>query len=281
MFKINTPKIIQQCKRYYTNGIQNKFNEIEKSFDFVLPPYQATIIRLDGKSFGKMTDNIKLNKPHDNRFHEAMLDASMALCNHFIGTQLVYSFSDEINLLLYSNYPSKQFLSNRIQKLVSISSSIASVHFSNKLESLLNNDKQSQQQQQQQIYSFFDSRVFVLPFEDVNEYFANRQKRCYANCLNSIISSNRNGNGKGNENVLGRKLKFQQEYIEKDLLISLDQYPDHFQKGFLITKSINENDDSVKWICSTSTQSTNNNNNDNSKLTWFHKDPNYIYNLIK
>ncbi|EGC32645.1 hypothetical protein DICPUDRAFT_81535 [Dictyostelium purpureum] len=241
--KFNNNNLIKRsfCTTNHPDHLSKKFNEIEEAFDFKLPPYQPIIIRLDGCSFSNLSKKTNLNLPHDQRFHESMKLVSLALGNHFKGTKLIYSFSDEINLLVWNHFPDSQVYSNRIQKLNSIASSIASVTFSNSLSKQLNNENN------EEINSFFDSRAFVVQEDDIGEYFLKRYKRCYSNCLTSIIShydKNKEYNElkkKETENNTGElsrhSLYNREKFIQNNLNIKLSQYPEHFRHGIIFYKN--------------------------------------------
>ncbi|KAN0038986.1 hypothetical protein ACTA71_001180 [Dictyostelium dimigraforme] len=209
----------------------NKYELSEKAFDFVLPPYQPIIIRLDGNSFKKLTKQLQL-KRHDERFHESMKETSIGLYSHIIGFKFIYSFSDEINIVIHNRHPENQFLSNRIQKLISTISSITSLNFSINLSKKLNNND---------VFSYFDCRAFVLPIEDVKGYFLKRQSRCYANFLSSLAADN----GFNNVGVFSNESGFdgpkKNIYAREDFLegqgVNLLEIPDHFKSGFLVYKN--------------------------------------------
>ncbi|EAL62829.1 hypothetical protein DDB_G0289191 [Dictyostelium discoideum AX4] len=219
----------------------NKFELFEKAFDFVLPPYQPIIIRLDGNSFSKLNKQLKLER-HDERFHESMKETSNNLFSHFIGCKFIYSFSDEINIVIYNQYPDNQFLSNRIQKLISTTSSITSLNFSINLSKKLNNNNNNNN-----VFSYFDCRAFVLPINEVKDYFIKRQGRCYTNFLSSIASDNGFNTDSIFNNDSGldgsKKNIYAREYYLEKQGVNLMEIPEHFKSGFLVFKnSTNELD---------------------------------------
>ncbi|KYQ89681.1 hypothetical protein DLAC_09648 [Tieghemostelium lacteum] len=247
--------------RYYSSV--TKFKNIEESFDFKLPPYQPYIIRFDGNSFKKLTKDLELTKPYDMNFHNAMKDASLSLCNYIKDSKLVYSFSDEINVLVYSKYPEDPFLSNRIQKLISLTSSIVSTNFSVSLSSSLPNKPV--------VKAYFDARVFPIQFNDISEYLYQRQSRCYSNCLNTIIQHESvNTEFHPQENSTKKYLEQAKDYIKDQLNIDLQsdrcKYPHYFQKGFILQRKTTNLKNS-EWAINT------------EPLPWL--DGTYIQNFIK
>ncbi|KAM9987940.1 hypothetical protein ACTFIZ_003292 [Dictyostelium cf. discoideum] len=242
----STKSLIRRSFSSQSNGNfrnYNKFELFEKAFDFVLPPYQPIVIRLDGNSFSKLNKQLKLER-HDEIFHESMKETSNNLFSHFIGCKFIYSFSDEINIVIYNQYPENQFLSNRIQKLISTTSSITSLNFSINLSKKLNNNNNNNNTN---VYSYFDCRAFVLPINEVKDYFIKRQGRCYTNFLSSIASENgfnTDGIFNNDSGLDGSKKNiYAREYYLEKQGVNLMEIPEHFKSGFLVFKnSTNELD---------------------------------------
>lgn len=122
------------------------------------------VLRLDGRGFSRMTQ-ARFDKPFDLRFHELMSETARALVID-LGALYTFTESDEISVLMPRG--STQF-DREVEKLVSVSASIASSTFSLGLEAA----------------AHFDSRVWVggRP-EDVADYFCWRQSdagRCSLN----------------------------------------------------------------------------------------------------
>lgn len=126
------------------------------------------IMRLDGKAFHTLTR--KCNKPFDSNFIKVMSEVGQKLLNDIQGAKLVYIQSDEISILIidYDNLETDAWFDYNIQKMVSVSASIASVEFTNLFK----------------INGYFDSRVFNIPKEEVSNYFIWRYKDWLRNSLN-------------------------------------------------------------------------------------------------
>src|SRR5690348_1902836 len=86
-------------------------------------PGAWVVLRLDGRSFTKFTAN--LEKPFDLRFQDWMRQTSIALLKELHGIY-AYTESDEISLLFPKDW---DFFDREVEKLVSISASIASSTF--------------------------------------------------------------------------------------------------------------------------------------------------------
>lgn len=142
----------------------------EHPWSMTLPMRMPTIIRLDGRTFHTFTRG--LAKPFDLPFINSMADLALYLCGEISTAQLAYVQSDEISILLhpYKKLVTQGWFGNEIQKMVSISSGLASSYFSQKVGRL----------------AVFDSRVFVLPEEEVVNYFIWRQQDWTKNSIQML-----------------------------------------------------------------------------------------------
>lgn len=137
-----------------------------------LPKNSKIVIRLDGRSFHSLSGVLNLNKPYDERFISLMVNTSSDLFKEF-SPSLIYTFSDEINILL-NEIP----FSARVEKLDSVLASFASSSFSLNLNNYFDDIILPKP-------IAFDSRVVLLPKEDILTYFKWRQDEAWRNCVNS------------------------------------------------------------------------------------------------
>ena len=119
------------------------------------------ILRLDGRAFHTLTRGMK--KPFDLTFINMMNEIGITLCEEIQGCRMAYLQSDEISLLIMNKPESNAWFDNEIQKMCSVSASIASA-IATKL--ILDSNR---------IISF-DARAFTIPNTDVINYFIWRQK---------------------------------------------------------------------------------------------------------
>jgi len=154
----------------------------ESVFKYKLPERMPVIIRLDGKAFHTLT--AKAEKPFDNYFIEMMNGTAKYLCEQIQGVQLAYIQSDEISLLLhnYKNLNSQSWFNNEIQKMCSISAGLASSFFTLNYNYELNLFENKR-------YVQFDSCCFVLPENEVTNYFIWRQKDWGRNSIQMLAQS--------------------------------------------------------------------------------------------
>lgn len=134
----------------------------ENAYRFKLTRRTPVIIRLDGKAFHTLTRGCE--KPFDEDFYESMYATMLALCRDIQGVRCAYMQSDEISLLLtdFETIQTEAWFDYNLQKIVSISASIASTTFSL-------NWKDGEH------IALFDSRAFNIPKDDVKNYFIWRQ----------------------------------------------------------------------------------------------------------
>ena len=141
------------------------------------------IIRLDGCHFHTWVKKAKLNKPFDRRMIDAMQTAAFALCNEIQTSVMAYVQSDEISIVLRNDQSDKSepWFGNRIQKLCSISASICSVAFNNRMVELTDGEAP---------VAFFDSRVMFLPSkEEVFNCILWRQRDCIRNSISGLAQA--------------------------------------------------------------------------------------------
>ena len=92
-----------------------------------LMPLLPICIRVDGKNFHSYTRN--LARPYDERLSNLMVAVTKSLVSQ-TNAKVGYTQSDEINLVLYSDRSDSQvFFDGKIQKIVSVISSMATAKF--------------------------------------------------------------------------------------------------------------------------------------------------------
>ena len=139
------------------------------------------IIRLDGRAFHTLTKDMQ--KPFDINFSRAMLYVTIELVKEIQGCMFGYTQSDEISLLLkdWTTHTTEAWFDNQIQKMASVSASIATMSFVNYGRNNPEHLKISS--------GTFDSRVFNLPLAEVNNYFVWRQNDATRNSINALGQS--------------------------------------------------------------------------------------------
>jgi tRNA(His) 5'-end guanylyltransferase len=153
----------------------------ESAFDLTLPARMPMIVRVDGKAFHSYT--LGLTRPWDDTFISVMNDTAVALCEEIQGARLAYVQSDEISILLvdYAQLNTQAWMRGRLQKVVSVAAGLASSRFT-WASWRMHADGMAR-------HAAFDARAFVLPREDVNNYFLWRQQDATRNSMQMLARS--------------------------------------------------------------------------------------------
>lgn len=135
------------------------------------------IIRVDGKAFHTWTKG--LQRPFDPNFYAAMAQTAKELVENIQGAVFAYGQSDEISIFLkdYDAVNTQPWFNGSVQKIVSVSASMATAYFNKYAASLEINGSG---------LAFFDSRVFNLPLHEVINYFIWRQQDFQRNSVHSV-----------------------------------------------------------------------------------------------
>lgn len=179
------------------DSLGDRMKSYEDCYRTHLPIRMPVILRIDGKAFHSYTRGCK--RPVDEGLVECMNLTAMALCKEVQGCRLAYVQSDEISLLLtnYQTVDTQSWFDNNLQKMVSISASVASVTFtenSYRIWGFHDNAEGTGFEGMGYTSSitkpaFFDSRAFVIPKEDVCNYFLWRQQDATRNSVQMLARS--------------------------------------------------------------------------------------------
>lgn len=172
------------------DSLGDRMKSYEDAYRTKLPIRMPVIMRIDGRAFHTYTAGCK--KPVDQGLVDCMNDTAIALCEEVQGCKVAYVQSDEISLLLtnYETVDTQSWFENNLQKMVSISAAVASVTFTEgswKIwgsQTSVSGDEHSITQP-----ALFDSRAFVMPKEDVCNYFLWRQQDATRNSVQMLARS--------------------------------------------------------------------------------------------
>lgn len=165
-----------------------------------LPRRTYTIIRIDGKAFHTFTRGLK--KPFDKGLIDDMNETAMYLCKNIQGAKIAYVQSDEISILLtdFDNLNTDAWFDGNIQKITSISSSLATSKFNQLRWIRYFNERYNETEE---VFGWtwvmdaakiklanFDSRTFTIPSNtEVKNYFIWRQQDCVRNSVSIVAQS--------------------------------------------------------------------------------------------
>lgn len=178
------------------DSLGDRMKNFEDCYRIKLPIRMPVILRIDGCHFHTYTKRCK--RPVDQGLVDCMNETAKYLCKNIQGAQIAYLQSDEISILInnYQTLSTQSWFENNLQKMVSVSASMASVIFTTNSwriwapktrEEISGMDPMSECDFNQPAY--FDSRVFILPENDVCNYFLWRQKDCERNSVQMLARS--------------------------------------------------------------------------------------------
>jgi tRNA(His) guanylyltransferase len=162
-----------------TDLLGDRMKGYENSYRTYLPKRLPLIIRIDGKAFHTYTRGMQ--KPWDSDLEICMSVTAKELCDSIQGAQLAYVQSDEISILVhnYKRLNSEAWFDNNLQKITSVSASIATAIFNLSATTLELSSN----------LALFDSRAWILPEAEVCNYFIWRQQDATRNSVSMLAQS--------------------------------------------------------------------------------------------
>ena len=240
-----------------------------KKYEYVtrdhLLPRSAVIVRIDGCHFHSFTKGFQ--KPEDPILTEAMRLTAKYLCKNVQNCKLSYQQSDEISLLLtdYDNLNTCAWFDNNIQKIASVTASIATMAFNWYFRELVvnrflfeyakipttpyGNDRVFTDELITDVRdpdesivkrATFDCRCFNLPKEEVTNYFYWRQLDATRNAILTLGQQHYT-----QKQLHGKSCKEIKEMLLKEKGIDFEKEPTSYRRGTCCVKQ----DD--KWTIDT------------------------------
>ena len=162
----------------------DRMKRYEISSQLSLTRRTPVIIRIDGRAFHTYARHA--DKPFDNNLSRLMQYTTKQLCKEVSGCVFGYSQSDEISLLLidYQQLNTEAWFDYNVQKLTSITASIATAEFNEARFDLCLNEFEFPE------FATFDSRSFNIPEDDVVNYMVWRQRDAIRNSIQSLAQAN-------------------------------------------------------------------------------------------
>lgn len=185
-------------------------------------------IRLDGKAFHTFTRGF--DKPIDQILRKSMNETMLYLCQNVQGCVFGYCQSDEITLILtdYKKLTSEAWFDYKVQKVCSVSASMATMVFNSIFTVLSWNDVKYTRVRGK---ALFDSRCFNIPKEEVANLILWRQQDATRNSINSagqLYFSHKQLQHKNTDQV--------QEMLFSEKGINWNDYSTEFKRGVACTK---------------------------------------------
>lgn len=225
-------------------------------------------IRLDGKAFHSFTCGMR--KPFDKVLITTMQETMKYLCENIQGCVLGYTQSDEITLILidYKKINSSAWFDDEVQKMCSISASMATMAFNKFFAKNVKNEifeyktgfvhQCVEFQQEMEKYhtvlnnavekgAMFDSRVFNIPKEEVTNLVLWRQLDATRNSIQMVGQANFS-----HKELQGKSCNQIQDMLHEQRNINWNNYPTTYKRGSCCIKvqTADEQDNIIrsKWI---------------------------------
>ena len=173
-------------------SLGDRMKKHENVYRQYLTPRMPVIIRVDGRSFSSYTKGF--DRPFDFRIINAMVYAANKVAEDIQGFQVAYIQSDEASFCFhdYTNLQSEGWFGYNLNKIVSISASLMTIHFNAYIGKTVGrelDDTMSVIYDGDYKIALFDSRAFNVPREEVSNYFLFRSKDNHRNSLSSYAQS--------------------------------------------------------------------------------------------
>lgn len=264
--------------------MKNNYENRSKTY---LTRRMPVIIRIDGKAFHTLTRG--LNRPFDEILHEAMNYTMQYLCKNIQGCKLGYTQSDEITLLLtdYDKLDTDAWFDYAVQKICSVSASMATMAFNRKFNELTTNylksDAYVNHYWEETISKYsktlkgivergamFDARCFNIPKEEVTNCFIWRQQDATRNAVQMLGQTYFSHKALDNKSISDI-----QDMLMLEKHINFNDMPTAFKRGVCCYKTlpVNINIDAItkeetvvqrpKWVI-------------DDEIPIFTQDPNYV-----
>lgn len=205
------------------------------------------IIRLDGKAFHTFTKGFK--RPYDEIFHNTMNQTLKYLCENIQGCKFGYTQSDEITLVLtdYDTLTTDGWFDYSVQKMCSVSSSMATMAFNKYLWSLVkeyeheymeawNHSPEDDNYMDNLVAAvnkgaMFDSRCFNIPEEEVTNCLIWRQQDATRNAIQMLGQCNFS-----HKELDGKSCNDIQDMLMLKNDINFNDMPTEFKRGVCCIK---------------------------------------------
>lgn len=206
-------------------------------------------IRIDGKAFHTFTRGF--DKPFDEVLIKSMQETTKYLCENIQGCVLGYTQSDEITLILvdYKNLESSAWFDYEVQKMCSISASMATMAFNRffadncrewingvPYEDLANAGPYVDRLYNAYTKAFekgamFDARVFNIPKEEVTNLIYWRQLDATRNSIQMVGQANFS-----HKELHGKSCNEIQDMLHEQKGINWNDFPIHQKRGTCVIK---------------------------------------------
>lgn len=169
-----------------------------------------------------------------------MQETAKYLCENIQGCQLAYTQSDEISLLLidYQRFETSAWFDYEIQKMCSISASMATMAFNRIFSETVSDLKIDNTKPMDKyfgaVYSgaMFDARVFNIPKEEATNYFYWRQLDASRNSIQMVGQANFS-----HKELQNKSCNDIQDMLMTQKGINWNDYPTYQKRGSCVVRN--------------------------------------------
>lgn len=248
-----------------SNKLKDRVESYQAATDYKLLNRVPLIICVNGRGFSKITQ--LLDKPYCPKFTECMVSTMLRLCTDVEGALFGYQHNDEIVIVTRNDQSNdtNPWYDNKIQKICSVTSSIATMHFNDYAKSAELNVTGE---------PVFTSQVFVVPTiaEAVNTVIYKQQQNFHTSiqfaCLYELIKKYDKNNIR--EMMSGLNIDEKVDLLAQETEVDFNKYPLPFRRGVAAYKVPIVSGESMrnKWYL-------------NTEPPIFTKDQSFLSNIFK
>lgn len=249
-----------------SNKLTDRINSYQNVSDYKLMNRLPIIICINGRRFAKFTS--LLDKPYCSKLADAFFATMSKLCMEVEGCIFGYQHNDEIVLIVRNDQTveTEAWYDNHIQKICSITASIATLQFKTYLDTT------------DITYTgepIFSSQAFVVPniMEVINTLISKQQQNFHTSiqfaCFYELLKKY---DKNAIKNMLhGLSVDEKIDFLQQECDVNFNGYPHSFRRGaacYKIPKVVDEGIMRNKWIV-------------NTEIPIFTKDTSFLSNLMK
>lgn len=244
-----------------SNKLKDRIDSYQAATDYKLLNRVPIVIVINGRAFSRVTQ--LLDKPYCPKFAECIQSTMLRLCSDIEGSLFGYQYNDEIVIVARNDQTNETtpWYDNKLQKICSVTSAIATMHFNECVRTLqlnLTGDP------------IFTSQVFVTPStgEAVHCLVSKQQQNNYTSiqsaCLYNLL--NKYDRNYIKDMLTGLNNEDKIDLLKQECSINYNDYPLAFKRGSAAYKVPTLT--KTKWHL-------------NNELPIFTKDQSFLSNLFK
>lgn len=248
------------------NKLKDRIESYRNSADYKLVARLPIIIAVNGRGFSKFTS--LLDKPYCQKLADGMCATMLKLCHEVDGTLFAYHHNDEIVMVVRNDQTleTEPWYDNRVQKICSITSAIATLRFRNYLDTVDVNYVGE---------PVFSSQIFIVPniMEAINTIVFKQQQNFHTSiqfaCFYELLKKYDKNTIK--EMLHGLSVDEKVDLLRQECEVDFNEYPNSFRRGsacYKVPKVVDEGMMKNKWIV-------------NPELPIFTKDTSFLSNIFK